>query len=945
MDSNGVTPPRIELDPKMVRKGVRGGCGCGIAILVLLTLISGLAPYTEYLWYAHDVRHPEVLTLAYSSRGTLFTISFVLALCVLYFSLRMAFQQSLVYLERPTTVRQQMVNHVLGWVQERGLLVVKLVSPVIAFVSATSFSGEWQAWLLSGHATPFGKNDPLFGLDLGFFVFKLPWYSAVTGFLFGLALTTTIFTVGVYVGMQMLAALARIELSRPQIRMHISILVAAVCFTLAAQLWFKNYELVTVANAQFTGAGYATMSQLSAQKILSVLLVLVGLGTLFTVRSKIPYRVPIGGAVLVGAVYLVGVLVVPAAIQRVVVEPDKINKEAPFAARAIDMTRFAYDLGRIEVKDFNVEDTPTLDEVADSQTTLDNMRLWSPDILQVSFEASQGFRSFYTFNDVDLDRYQVGGKQTMVMLSPRDIFPDGLNTTAKSWVNTRLQYTHGFGLVVSPVNQATESGQSTFLVRDIPPVTTPDFKIDEPRIYFSDFRNEQSDDESYALVDTKVDEFDYLVEDKEVTHRWKGGRGIPVGGFFSKLAFAIVLGDGNLLVSGNITGDTKLLMHRSVLARASKLYPFLKFDDDPYVVLYNGRLVWILDGYTTTDRMPYSDLISEGDAAINYIRNSVKVTIDAYTGETTAYAIEGDEPILKAYREIYPGLVKDFTEFPKGLDAHLRYPEDMLRLQSIALRQYHVQDTTSFLNNGDVWDIPFQKGLNGSKELMRPYYVQMRLPGEPKDGFMQILPFTPRQKGNMAGWLAALCDPGSYGRVILYKYTRGSLVPGPELMESKFNQDETISNLNKQLSNEQSQIRVGNLLVIPIGRSVMYVEPLFLQSRTTGLQAIPELRKVILALNNKIVVGDNYRQALTKLFGDEKGTRDLGATGNGQPVTGNQGQGTKGPATPGNVDSARVREALGLLDDADKALRNGDFAKYGELQKQAKAKLKALVGQ
>jgi len=318
----------------------------------------------------------------------------------------------------------------------------------------------------------------------------------------------------------------------------------------------------------------------------------------------------------------------------------------------------------------------------------------------------------------------------------------------------------------------------------------------------------------------------------------------------------------------------------------------------------------------------------------------VKVTIDAYSGEEAAYAIDGNEPILKVYRNIYPGLIKDFKDFPKGLDAHLRYPEDMLRLQCGALRQYHVEDTTSFLNNGDAWDIPFQRGINGSKEMIRPYYVQMRLPGEPKDGFMQILPFTPRQKGNMAGWLSALCDPGSYGRLILYKYTRGSLIPGPELMESKFNQNETISNLNRQLSNDQSQIRVGNLLVIPIGKSVMYVEPLFLQSRTSGLQSIPELRKVILALKNKIVVGDTYQQALDKLFGSEAAPATVpGTTPQTTPPTG------KPPTTPSEVDTAKVREALGLLDQAEQALRQGDFAKYGNLQKQARQRLKDLVGQ
>ena len=937
MDVNGNIPPRIEIDPKKLQKGARAGCGCVTILLVLVVILAAFAPYTEFLWYTHDVRHPEVLTLAYSTQGTLFTFSFIVSLCVFYFSLKTAFQQSMVFLDRPSSMGQRIVTNAMTMVRERGLTLVKIIAPIFALFTASSFAGEWQKWLVSRSAVSFGKNDPLFGLDLGFFVFKLPWYLSIVSFLLSLAIVTTVLTIAVYVGLQMLAMLAKVELGRPQIRWHVSILIAAVCFTLGAQLWLQCYEFGTINSAQFTGAGYAAMTELAAQKFLAVACLIVGILTLTTVRAKVPYRIAIGGGVALGAIYLIGLITVPGIIQRVVVEPDKISKEAPYAKRAIDMTRFGLDLDRIEVKDTHVTDSPTKAELATAKTTLDNMRLWSPDIIRHSFEGSQGFRPYYSFNDVDLDRYTINGNPTMVMVSPRDIRLDGLNESARSWVNMRLQYTHGFGLVMSPVNRSSSNGQPSFLVRDIPTNSTGGPKVDEPRIYFSDYRSPDiGDDDQYALVDTKVDEFDFLTEDKAVTHRWTGGRGIPVGGLFARVAFALVLGDGNLLVSGNITSQSRLLMHRSVLTRASKLYPFLKFDADPYIVVHNGRLIWILDGYTTTDRIPYSEMVEDGNARLNYIRNSVKVTIDAYSGDTNAYAIQGDEPILKAYRSIYKGLVKDFSEFPKGLEAHLRYPEDLLRLQALALRQYHVEDTTSFLNNGDAWDIPFQRGTNGYKEMMRPYYVQMRLPTEPKEGFMQILPFTPRQKGNMAGWLAAMCDPGDYGRLILYKYTRGTLVPGPELMESNFNQNEAISNLNKLLSNDQSQIRVGNLLVIPVGQSVMYVEPLFLQSRTTGLQTIPELRKVILALKDKIVVGDTYQQALDRLFGDETPTTTT------IPQTGD----TKPPTTsPGvvNVDAAKVKEALGILDQAEQALKNGDFAKYGELQKQARERLRALL--
>jgi uncharacterized membrane protein (UPF0182 family) len=902
--------------------------------LVAVLLLSTLGPYTEYQWVLHDIRHPEVLTIGYGAQGTLFLIGFVISLLAFYFSLRVALKQSMVYFDRPVTIGQRIVTNAMGWVQDQGSKWVKVAATIFALFSGFGIGAEWKTWLLARNAVPFGKADPYLGIDLGFFAFTLPWYTAIANFLFGLALTTAIVTIALYVGLQVLAALAKIELGRPQIQSHISILIAAVAITFAAKCWLQTYQFGTIRSPQFTGAGFSAIYELGALKAVAVASLLASVLVLGSMKSRVPYRGAIIAGVGVGAVYLLGIFVIPGIVQRLVVEPDKINKESPYASRAIAMTRFAYGLDRIDVRDFKVADAPTAKEVEDAKATLDNMRLWDPSILRKGFEGSQGFRTYYAFNDVDLDRYMIGGKPTMVMISARDIEIQGLQANARSWVNTRLQYTHGFGVAMSPVNTAGSSGQPKFLVRDIPPVGLPELKIDEPRIYFSDFRSpEFGDSDECALVDTKVDEFDYLTEDNAVTYRWKGNRGIPIGGFFSRLFYSIVLGDGNLLVSGNITGESRLLMHRSILSRASKALPFLKFDNDPYLVIDNGRLIWILDGYTVSDSIPYSDFSEGGGSAINYIRNSVKATVDAYSGEVRAYALDGKEPVLSAYRKVYPGLVRDWTEFPESLKSHLRYPEDMLRLQSQKLQQYHVEDPTSFLNNGDAWDIPYQRGLSGGKEPMRPYYVLMKLPDEQVEGFMQILPFTPRMKGNMAGWLAAQCDPGRLGDLILYKYSRGSLIPGPELMDSNFNQNETIANLNRLLSNDQSQLRPGNLLVIPIGQSVMYVEPLFLESRTSGLQKIPELRKVVLALNNRIVVGDTYQEALNKLFGATTAPAQT-------PAVSGQTTSTSGPAP----SLPAVREALILLDDADKALRQGDFAKYGELQRQAKERLRKLVG-
>ncbi|MBI3722156.1 MAG: UPF0182 family protein, partial [Fimbriimonas ginsengisoli] len=449
----------------------------------------------------------------------------------------------------------------------------------------------------------------------------------------------------------------------------------------------------------------------------------------------------------------------------------------------------------------------------------------------------------------------------------------------------------------------------TFMTRDIPVRTIPELAIDRPQIYFSDFRGLRGEPEDeYALVDTDVKEFDYPTEEGSNTHRWAGLGGIPVGTPWLRLLYSAALKDGNLLISGNITSRSRLLMHRGVLDRAQLLYPFLKFDPDPYIVILGGKLVWVLDGYTMTDMIPYSH-IEEGAERLNYARNPAKVTIDAYTGEPHAYAIQPDEPILAAYRSIYPGLVSDASELPAGLEAHFRYPEQLLMLQARQLTQYHVTDPGAFLANNDAWDLPLNRGMSGNMEPLEAYYVQMRLPDEPREGFMLILPFTPRQRNNMNGWLAAHCDPGDYGKLVLYRFTKGTNVPGPAQMESNFSQNAEIANINRQLTNDQSQIIVGNLLVVPIGQSVMYVEPMFLASRTVGIAPIPQLKKVILALKDKVVVGESYAEALAKLF--PAATAPAPQQAPPQPSAGKGFQ--AGPPKAPAVPSGAAAEALKLF--------------------------------
>ena len=920
---------------------LRIGCGLGLAVLLVVLLTGMVGPYTDYLWFVHDARHPEVYLTAYAVRGRLFVIGFVVVLAVIYLNLARALKGTTIYERVPQTPAEVFLSNAVDFVQHNTARVSKGVSVGLALLFALGLQGEWNTVLLASNRQAFNQPDPLFGLDLGFYVFTLPWLEALARFAFSVLLITTVLTTTVYVGMKAMASLAKIELARPAERAHIAALTGVTVIVYALQLWLSRYDFGLMDSQQFTGAGYAGIRELFGVTVLSVLFAGVGVGSIvFGAGVRTVRPILIVGAVCIAATLVVRGIV-PGVTQKGWVEPNKFAAEGPYTRSAIKMTRFAYGLDAIEIRETQVIEEPTAEEIAASGPTIDNMRLWDPEVLKRSIEGIQGLRPYYTFPDVDVDRYTLDGRQTLVMLAARDIRLDGLSSNARTWVNERLQYTHGFGLTMSPVNTATPIGQPNFVIKDLPPKTPPGLDVTEPRLYFSDFEETQGDSSGwYAIVDTKIDEFDYPGQDTEKKYRWKGDRGVPIGTPLARLAYAISLSDGNLLVSGNITPATRLLYRRGVRERSALIYPFLRFDSDPYLVVYEGRLLWLLDGYTVTGQIPYSARLRGDGEHLNYIRNSVKVVIDAYSGETTAYAIEPDEPILKAYRAIYPALVKDLATLPKGLDSHFRYPEDLFSLQSIQLRQYHVTDTTMFLNNEDAWDMAVERGIDGASAQMRPYYVQLQLPGDKASGFMLILPFTPREKGNLSGWLAAHCDPGSYGSLVLYKYPKGSNIAGPSQMEARFNQDPVISDLNRQLSNDQSKIIVGNLLVIPIGKSVMYVEPMFLESRTASIQPIPELKKVILGMNTKVVVGDTYSEALQKLFGGTSpAPRAPDVPGGEKPVAEPGVQ----DVAPG-VDATKLAEVMRLLDAQDAALRDGDFARFGELRKQLKARLGELVG-
>lgn len=895
-----------------------------------------LRAYGDYLWYAHDARQPQVMIRALLAATGLSVLTFAVSTAVLTFFGWRAIARVPVFQGAVETAEERLMAQALARIQHRGRPAILAISAFFGLLLASQIQDEYPKLWWYRNAVEFGKTDPIFGLDLSFFVFRLPWIETVLAFATGLAVLALIATGFTYFGLALLAKGARAELSRSRARGDLSVLGGAFAILVGASVFFGRYAVGTVEGTQFTGPGFALVRTLPVEMGLAVLAVLLGLAIIANGYAGRPWvAVRVGVPVWVG-LYVLGVVLMPAFLQRFVVEPDRINKERLYAGRAIEFTRFGYDLQNVDVRDMAVRPEPTARELAEAVSTLENMRLWDPQVIGMSFDTLQSLRAYYDVSEVDIDRYRIDGRQKMVMVAARNIDPTGLQPGARTWINTRLQYTHGIGIVMAPVNTANPIGRPEFFIRDIPPRATVDLPIEQTRLYFADFpRLEPGLRDRYVIVATREDEFDLTARPGQEGHRWTGDRGIPVGPFLPRLAYSILLGDVNLLISDNITGESRLLIRRNVQERARAIYRFLRFDQDPYVVLFRGRLLWIQDAFTVSDRLPYSPLQLIDGRPANYVRNSVKVVVDAYTGETTAYAVLEDEPVLRAYQKMFPGLIRPRSEIPEGLERHFRYAEDKFSAQARVLTLYHVTDPATFLNNEDAWAIARERGRDDRPQEMLPYYVQMRLPGEDRDAFMLILPFTPRGKNNMIGWMAGHCDPEQYGRLVLYRFPRESQTNGPLQVEAMFNNDTEVAEINRQLNNEQTMIVPGNLLVIPIGNSILYVKPLFLQGRATTPN--PQLTKVVVGVADRVAVADTFEQALQRLFS--------GVARPAEPAAASEERAPEAPPAEGtrSVPLPDVVRALRLLDEADAALREGDFARYGERQREARSLLRRLV--
>lgn len=830
-------------------------------------------------------------------------------------------------------------------------------SAVLAALVMGGIAGEtWPAILLYLNSTPFGVTDPVFGRDAGFYVFDLPVQRALQGWLLGTTVLTALAAGAVYVTNFVLRRKGVKDITLA-VRAHVLGLGAVAMVLLAWGYQLEIPELAYASNDLFVGASYTDVNaQVLALQVLTAVALLTAALMLVSIVTG-GFSLPAFG---VGSLVVVGIVmgnVYPGIVQRFQVAPNELEREAPFLAANIAMTRYAFGLDQVEEIPFPADDTLPYEAIQRNQSTIDNIRLWDPRPLRETYNQIQSIRAYYGFNDVDVDRYTVDGNYRQVMVSARELLIQQLAAQAQTWTNRTLQFTHGYGVAMSPVNEVTREGLPVLFLRDIPPVGQP--TITRPEIYFGERTNWT------IIVRTREQEFDYPSGDGNVFTTYQEDAGVPLDSFWKRALYAWDMGDLNILISEQLLPESRILYRRDIRERVRTLAPFLTLDADPYIVAdQTGRLVWIQDAFTTSRRFPHSQPSPTG---INYIRNSVKITIDAYNGEVNFYVSDPGDPLIQTWERVFPGVFKPLDQLPNGLINHLRYPEDLFLTQARTYQLYHMTDPRVFYNREDVFRFP-REIFDTQEQDVVPYYVIINLPAteEDKEEFVLMMPFTPGgQRNNTIAWMAGRADAENYGRLLAYQFPRDRLVFGPLQLESRISQDPRISAQFSLWSNGGARIIRGNLLMIPIENSFLYVEPIFLQAQNSSL---PELKRVIAATGNRIAMEATLPEAIEVLYGRRapsalEGTGTQTATGlpGATPVPGTgipvpvvptavptpvqpvQPVQPIQPIQPGASPQELSRAAVESYNRAQEALRRGDFAAYGEEIRRLEAILDQLV--
>lgn len=888
-----------------------------IALIIIFFLI--IAPfasfYTDALWY-NQLGFQSLFWKTLIAKILSVIVFGAVFFAIIFVNIQVARKLSP---EQRIDLEGSPLEGIVKLIQETWTKLVRIV--VVAFCAFTAFIAgigwgtRWELVLKFLNHSYFGKSDPIFQKDAGFYMFAFPFLKSFASWLLGSLIFVFIITSLIYLLVGGIRFRRGGEMFAPRVKGHLSILLAAIFLIKAFMYRLNMYELLFKKEGAVYGIGYTDLKvRIPVLWILFVLSILAAIVLIANVR----YRGWLLPAIAVGSLVIVTVIagsLVPLIVQNYKVKPNERGLEAPYLKHNIDFTRIAYDIGKVKRKPYPAEERLTMDLINKNRLTVDNVRLWDARPMIDVYQQLQAIRQYYGFTDVDVDRYVIDGVYRQVMISAREMIQGNLPAAAKTWINQVLVYTHGYGVALAPSNDVTEEGNPRIILRDIPPRSETDLKVTRPQIYFG----EQTS--GYVVVDTTEDEFDYPAENRQVYTKFKGRGGVYVKNLWRRILFAIRFLDPNMLFSGQIKGSSQVLYFRDVRERVSRCAPFLKLDRDPYIVIDDdGKLYWILDTYATSDYFPYSEH-TEGFG--NYIRNSVKAVVDAYTGKVWLYVIDEKDPVIRTYRKIFPGIFTSFERMPESLKRHLRYPEDYFIIQANMLRTYHMTDPRQFYNKEDEWDFPKETYNEGSQEMV-PYYLIMRLPGETKEEMVLLLPFVPHNRQNMISWFAARMDGEKYGELINFVFPSGKLIYGPEQIEGRIEQDPTISQQLSLWRQKGSQVIRGNLLVIPIEGAIIYVEPLYLQAEHLR---IPQIKRVIVAYGQQVVMEHTLEAALERIFTGAPPSK----VEEEKPVTGDL--------------SDISQTALELYEKAVEAQRAGNWAQYGEYLKQLGEVLKNLTEQ
>ncbi|MCI5698685.1 MAG: UPF0182 family protein [Clostridiales bacterium] len=859
-----------------------------------------------------------------------------------------------------------------------------------AFAAIFAMKVLWFPLLQFLNSTDFKIKDPIFGMDVSFYVFKLEFLQTVNQLVIALTLIIIVVTIIYYLILLTMRTpdplpdeedendytyvdgndyedfkdlhgilgelFKRIFVTKKnpginrqaatsgktyfnqivEIARHQFIALGIFFFLmLALNFYLQQFELLHTHRGVVYGAGFTDLNvTLWVYRILMIMS-LVGAVFVIPMIKRKNYRKIF---VIPAAMIVIGLagMGVAAAVQNFVVSPDEINKESKYLKRNIEFTQYAYDLDNVDVKSFPAENSLTADDIKNNNQTISNIRINDYKPVKTFYNQTQSIRQYYTFNDVDVDRYNIGDEITQTYMSVREIDEEKINDT---WLNRHLKYTHGYGATLSRVDTVTPSGQPSVMIKNIPPETDKEeLKINRPEVYFGELSND------YILVDTKEDEFDYPDGNDNRYTRYKGTAGIKLNPF-NRLLFSIKERSLKLLVSSNIKGDSRIIINRNVVDRIRKVMPYLTYEEDPYAVNINGKLYWMMDAYTTSSQYPYSEpFVSEkAKASGNYIRNSIKVVVDAYNGDTNFYIVDKDDPLARTYQKIFPTLFKDVEKMPEAMREHMRYPHAMFKVQSEIYSRYHMNDVKVFYQKEDLWDVA--KQIYGTEEIsMEPNYFVAKLPGEGEAEFISTLPFTPKGKNNMTALMVARNDGKNYGNLVVYQFPKSKTVYGPMQIEAQIDQNTEISQDFSLWNSAGSKYSRGNLFVVPIESSLLYVEPVYLEASNS---AIPEVKRVIIAYGDKIAYEATLKEALQSLFGDQAGeayTQGITTESNGQGSGDTKNGEKSGDSSKDGQDSMAtlIDKANKAFEDGQKSMKDGDWKGYGDHMNELADLLKKL---